>query len=311
MKRYRFLVSLISERNDYQRESARTVEKTAQRLGVDVQIIYAEDDPIKQRQQLLEVIQSSAQTRPDGAIVFPVETSLAQIAAAAADAGIGWVALNRDADNIAQLRRGCRIPVCSVSVDQEEVGRIQARQFAALLPDGGTILYIMGPAGNSAVAQRTAGMLACKPPNLEVLPLQGRWTEESGYEAVMSWLRLPASRETPIALVASQNDDMAMGARKAFELSMSGAERERWCSLPFTGVDAVSGTGQEWVRRGLLAASISVPITTGMALEMFVRALESGILPPENTPAVPVSFPTIDSLIPVRPQATRVTRTQS
>jgi ABC-type sugar transport system substrate-binding protein len=167
------------------------------------------------------------------------------------------------------------------------------------------MLYILGPAGNSAVMQRTTGMYFSKPRNLEVRTLRGRWTEESGYNAVMSWLRLPGSHEAPITLIGSQNDNMAMGARRAFESCMKGAERERWCSLPFTGVDAVSATGQEWVRQGLLAASVELPITTGIALELFVSAFQSGVKPPENTPAVPVSYPAIEKLVPVPTQASR------
>jgi len=310
MKKRRFLVSLNTEQNDYQTESARIAEETAQRLDVDVQIIFAENDEITQSQQLLTVIQSPADARPDGIIVLPVGTALPEVAAAATSAGIGWALLNREVDYLAQLRPTCRVPVFTVGVAQEEVGRIQAQQFAALLPEGGMMLYILGPRGNSAVMQRTTGMYFNKPRNLEVKTLGGRWTEESGYDAVMSWLRLPASRETPIALIGSQNDYMAMGARRAFESSMSGAERERWCSLPFTGVDAVLGTGQEWVREGLLAASVALPITTGIALELFVSALQSGIKPPENTPAVPVPFPAIEKLVPVRTQVSR-TRTRS
>jgi ABC-type sugar transport system substrate-binding protein len=257
---------------------------------------------------LLNVIQSSADNRPDGILVLPVGTGLPQVADAATRAGIGWVLLNRDVDYMGDLRKRSQVPVFGVSVDQEEVGRIQARQFAALLPDGGMMLYIMGPSGNSAVTQRTVGMQANKPGNLDVRTLRGRWTEESGYEAVTSWLRLSTSRETPILLIGSQNDYMAMGARKAFESNLSGAERERWLSLPFTGVDAVLGTGQEWVRKGLLTASVALPITTGMALELFVRALQTGVQPPEITPAVPVSFPAIERLVPVRAHAPNFAR---
>jgi ribose transport system substrate-binding protein len=139
-------------------------------------------------------------------------------------------------------------------------------------------------------------MYSTKPDNVQVRILKGQFTQESGYEAVASWLRLATSRQTPITLVAAQNDNMALGARKAFEQIASGAERERWSHLRFTGCDACPGKGQEWVHKGLLSASIVMPPTTGLALEIFVRSLSGGSLPPERTMVTPVSYPEIEKL---------------
>lgn len=295
MKKLRFVVSLVQEKNDYQLEQAAAAEEAAQRLDVDLKIVYADNDAITQSQQLLEVIQSSGQ-RPDGILVHPAGTGLTQVATACVGAGIGWAVLNREVDYLAQLRRNYRVPVFAVGVDQEEVGRIQGQQFGALMPQGGIALYILGPSTNTASPQRLSGMQATKPANVQVRTLRGRWTEESGYDAVNAWLRLSTSHQTPIALVGSQNDYMALGARKAFEESTQGAEKERWARVPYTGCDAVRATGQEWVRKGLLAASVIVPPTAGLALELFTRALQTGSAPVERTFVSPVSFPTIDKL---------------
>ena len=137
------------------------------------------------------------------------------------------------------------------------------------------ILYIEGPSVNANVRARTTGMYSTKPDTVQVRALKGRWTQESGYEAVAAWLRLSTSHQAPISLVAAQNDSMALGARKAFEQNTSGAERDKWSRLPFTGCDACPGKGQEWVHKGLLAASIVMPPTAGLALEMFVRFLQA------------------------------------
>ena len=48
MKKLRILVSLVSNENDYQREQARAVTEMAERLGAEVQIIYADGDSINQ-----------------------------------------------------------------------------------------------------------------------------------------------------------------------------------------------------------------------------------------------------------------------
>lgn len=301
MRKPKFVVSLVTEKNDYQHEQQSAAQEAAERLGIDINILYADNDAITQSQQLLQVIQSSGE-RPDGILCHPAGTGLSQVATAAVSAGIGWAVLNRDVDYLAQLRRTNRVPIFGIAVDQEEVGRIQGRQFGALIPQGGIVLYIMGPSVNPTVGQRQSGVMATKPDNVQIRTLRGRWTEESGYEAVTAWLRLSTSHQTPIALVCSQNDYMALGARKALEENTSGAERERWSSVPFTGCDAVRATGQEWVRKGLLAASVVVPPTAGLALELMAKAVQTGSLPPERTLVSPASFPAVEQLVKARAQ---------
>src|SRR6267378_5668594 len=116
MKKLNFLVSLTTNDNDYQMEQAADTEAAARRLGVDTQIIYADNDAITQSQQLLKVIQSRSDAHPDAIIFEPVGgTALPQVARAAAGAGIGWAVLNRDANYIAELRRSSTAPIFAVS----------------------------------------------------------------------------------------------------------------------------------------------------------------------------------------------------
>src|SRR5580704_5388901 len=169
MKKLKFLVSLTTNDNDYQIEQAADAEETARRLGVDIQILYAANDSITQSQQILNVIQSRTDALPDGIIFEPVGgTALPQVARAAAAAGIGWVVLNRSVEYIAEIRKSNRVPIFSVSSDHEEIGRIQGRQFAALLPKGGSVLYVQGPAESLAAKQRTSGMYETKPADIQV-----------------------------------------------------------------------------------------------------------------------------------------------
>src|SRR5579863_3596079 len=154
MKKLNFLLSLTNNDNDYQLEQATAAEDAAQRLGVNVQIISADNDTINQSQQLLKVIQSHSDSHPDGIVFEPVGgTALPQVARAAAAAGIGWVVLNRDVEYIPELRKAFRVPAFSVTSDHEEIGRIQGRQFAVLLPRGGSVLYIQGPSESLAAKQ--------------------------------------------------------------------------------------------------------------------------------------------------------------
>jgi ribose transport system substrate-binding protein len=299
MANLRFIVSLITTENDYQVEQAAAAQAAAQKLGVDLQILYADNDAITQSTQLLKAIQSDAALRPHAIIFEPVgSTAFPQVAAAAVSAKIAWAALNREADYIPQLRKTAQVPVFCISSDHKEIGRIQGRQFAALLPNGGSVLYVQGPSENSAARDRTAGMQMTLPHGVQVISLRGRWTEESAQRAVESWLRLNTLNKTQVDVVGAQNDFMAMGARKAFEAVKNITERERWLRLPFTGVDGLAKTGQAWVRSGTLAATVVVPTNTGQAIAMLVEALKTGKDVAERSFTVPESFPGIEKLTP-------------
>ncbi len=296
MKEFNFLISLTTQDSDFQREQASTAEEMARRLGVKSQIIYADNDSINQSQQLLTVIQS-ASGRPDAIIFEPVgATALPQVAKAAAAAGIGWVVLNREAEYLAELRKSAKAPIFCITSNHEEIGRIQGRQFAALLPKGGSMLYVEGPGDNSAANQRSKGMNETKPANIEVRTIKGRWTELSAYQAISSWMRLATSHTAEVDAVGCQNDLMAMGVRKAFQELKDMEERDRRLKAPFTGCDGLPKGGQAWVRNGSLAATIVVPPNTGTAMEMMLHALNHGAMPPERTFTVPVSYPSIEEL---------------
>jgi len=292
----KFLVSLIMKENAYQLDQAAAAIEAVHRVGALVQVLYADNDAITQSQQLLNVIQSSsADSRPDAIVCHPVGTTLEQVAREAMSRGIGWALLNRRDDYLADLQRMSSPSFC-VTVDQEEVGRIQGRQFRALLPKGGLVLYILGPSTNPVFKHRAAGMESTKPQNVQITTLRGNLTEQSGYDAVRSWLKLSTSHTMPVSLIAGQNDNMAIGARKAFEQTLSGEERERWSTLPYTGCDASPRAGKEWIRKGLLTASIFLPPTAGVAVERMAQAIESKKQPQLCEQLTPTSYPPIKDL---------------
>ncbi len=297
MAKPRFLVSLTTSDNDYQIEQAQSAEASARKLGVEVQVVFADNDAINQSTQVLKAIQSPEGARPSAIIFEPVGgTALPQVAQAAVSAGIGWGVLNRDAAYISDLRKIATAPVFGLTSDHVEIGRIQGRQFAALLPHGGSVLYIQGPSENSAAKERTLGMRETKPANIQITILKAQWTEESSTRAVRSWLKLVTSQRAPIDLVGAQDDSMAVGARRAFEELTNESEKERWLSLPYTGCDGLPKTGQSWVRSGLLAATVFVPPNAGEAIEMVFNALQSKKSIPERVLTVPVSIPALSEL---------------
>jgi ribose transport system substrate-binding protein len=299
MKNLRFLVSLITNDNDFQIEQANAAEETARRLGVEAQVLFADNDAITQSTQILKAIQNSEKDRPRGIVFEPVgATALPQVARAAVDAGIGWAVLNRDASYIVEFRRFSKVPIFGVSHDQTEVGRIAGRQCCALLPRGGSILYIAGASQNIVAKERETGLRDTLPKNIQVTTLRGQWTEDSALRAVRSWLALSTSRKATIDLVVSQNDAMAIGARKAFQQLNDETERDRWLALPYLGCDGVPKTGQSWVRSGLLTATIVTPPTAGQALEILVDALEHKGSHPDRVFTAASSMPDLDKLAP-------------
>ena len=296
-KKLRFLVSLHTRENDFQVAQAQSAEHAARKLGVDAEIVYADNDSVTQSTQLLQAIQSRIEARPDAIVVEPVgSTSMPQVARAASAVGIGWAVLNKRPDYLAELRRTAKAPVFAVSSDHFEIGRIQGRQFAALLPGDGSILYIKGPSQSSAARERELGMLETKPPNVQLAMLKGEWTEESAVRAVRSWLKLATSQSALIKLVGAQDDAMAIGARKAFQEISNETERSRWLSLPFTGCDGQPATGQAWVREKLLAATIHIPPLAGQAMEILAKAIQDGKQPLEQFLTSSFSIPPLETL---------------
>ena len=292
----RVLLSLVTAENDYQREQASAAQAAASQTGVDLRVIYAGGDPITQTKQLLAAVQVPTDERPNAIVVHPAGTSMPHVAKAVVQQGVGWIVVNRAAEYLPELRALTTVPVAGVELDNLEVGRLQGRQYAALLPGGGLVLYLEGPA-NAVSKDRLAGCRETLPPNIELQSARGRWTVESGAQALSIRLGLRGSRVPD--LVGSQNDDMALGARQAVEAHPAGPLRDQWLAIPYTGVDGLPATGQAWVQQHLLAATIVMPPIAGLAIEMLARSVASGQPMPVRTAVQPTSYPPITELRPL------------
>jgi ribose transport system substrate-binding protein len=212
------------------------------------------------------------------------------------------VVSNAQVEYLPALRTKAKAPVFLVSQDHVEVGRIQGRQIGALLPEGGSVLYLRGPGMSSIASRRLEGLEGGKPKNIELkcVKAQGS-TADNACAAVTSWLSLATVRPEGTQLIASQNADFIFGARKAFETGASGRDREKWLALPCAGV-GVSNQIKPLVDQGALCAAVLTSVTMGKALEMLVQAMEAGTQPREQTFVEAHSYPTLEEL------ASRVTR---
>jgi ribose transport system substrate-binding protein len=293
----RVLISLITRDNDYQRAHAAGAEAVAQQLGVSLEILYADNDAVSQVQQILTAIQRRDHGF-EAIITEPVGTAMLNVAEVAVRSGIAWCLLNRDADYIQTLRQSTSVPVFEVSVDQIEVGHIHAEQIGTLLPGGGTVLYITGLSSGSAARLRSEGMMMRKPSNIQLKTISSNWTEDGGYRAIQSWLKLSTSKSSSFGAIVSQNDAMAIGARRAFGEVSNIQERNAWMSLPFIGCDGLPGTGQEYVSRKLLKATVVTPAVAGTALHSFMQWRNNAQRIPERLLVGSTSFPVIEALRP-------------
>jgi len=295
MKKLRIVVSLPND-NAYQHEQGLVAKSAAQQLGLELQILQANNDSITQSQQLLKVIQSPPDQRPNALLVEPVtSTGLRRVAEAAVTAGIAWVVSNSDVDYVKDLRKSTNVPVFVVTQGQSEIGRLQGKQLASLLPQGGSALFIAGPSMSAVATQRFEGMESAKPRDLQLTMLRCQWSDENARQSVSAWLRLATSRAEKFNLVAGQTHELAIGARKAFQALENTQQRQKWLELPFLGI-GISNQVNPLVDSRVLAAAVVTSVTMRLALDLLVRAIESQTQPPERTLLEASSYPAIEKL---------------
>ena len=83
-----------------------------------------------------------------------------------------------------------------------------------------------------------------------------------------------ADRDRPLGIVVCQNDAMAGGARAALLKRAEEGSRPDLARTPLVGCDGLDEEGKAMVSRGELAATVVMPPTTPLALEMLERYWE-------------------------------------
>ena len=288
------LVSLTSDRQEFQVSQAAEAERVGRRLGIPVDVVYADENAVLQIHQLFERIKGPAEQRPLAFVVEPVkDEGLERLCRNALAAGIGWIPLNRAAPYLADLRQEyANLPICSIVTDQVEAGRIQGRQIRRLLPEGGTVLYIHGPAVSITEDRRRGTEEVIEGLGVRLQELSGTWTEASGEKAVRAWLRLKAATAERIDLLACQNDLMAAGGRRALL-----AARPDLTTIPVLGMDGLPSGGQQLVARRELTATVTMPANAGRAVEVIAEWERTGQQPSGQTRELPGSYPALEELI--------------
>jgi len=269
-KTYKIAVSQCSE--DIWRNKLNEELKMGTYFYNDVELCFASADDSDEKQ--IEQINQFVNDGIDLLIVAPNQVATVSPAIDNAfDKGIPVIVFDRKTNS--------KKYTAYIGADNFEMGRLMGGYIATKLKGRGRVLEIMGLEGSSPAIERHKGFkeaLAAYPDITLVASLQGDWTEQSGYDAIMN---CPISLND-IDFVFGQNDRMAMGARRAFPeklLPKSSGPEIHVYDLPlplFCGIDGLPGNGNgiECVRDSILEASYIYPTHGDQVLQLAMNILE-------------------------------------
>src|SRR5262245_35864162 len=286
---------LSNDANEYQKAVRTDALSTAAKLGFELSTFTCDDRVPTQTRQLLDFIRVTPEKRPRVIIIMAARvSSLDRLAREAVESKIGWICINRRMDCVVELGAEFpTVPIGFVTPDQHETGRIQGRQFRALLPNGGKLLYVRGEATSSSAQGRLEGMQeTIRGAKIEMAGmLDGNWSGSDSERVVSNFLRIVLSGPQRIDLIGCQSDEMAVGALKALKAVADYLKKPELAKTPVTGCDGLPDGGQELVNRGELTATVIMPSTGGPAVELAAKAVTNGVLPPAEVQLSPISFP--------------------
>jgi len=298
MRRIQLL--LADEHNAYQQLLVERARSAAREHGLDfLEPRFADGSIMRQMGQCYDVLQ--ADPRPDGVLLLLVAADEMESAVSAlAKGGLDCVILNRIPAYLERLNQ--QFPerlLASVAPDQTEIGRIQGRQSLRLLLEGGTALLILGAQNAPSAVSREKGFREVVGNRLDVRVIEGKWQAERAEEALSDWLRFGSKRAREVDLIVSQNDAMALGARRALQSHESGGGAGGIAAIPIVGCDGLPDEGVEMVRRKELTATVVVPASSPRAVEILDAFWQRGEVLDQET-LVPTSLPPLEQLAPLR-----------
>lgn len=184
------------------------MDKYAKSLGSDVEVTYvdAKEDTATQLAQVENFIAQ----KMNAIVVVPVNTeATTPITEACMKAKVPLVYVNRLPANLPDK-------VVFVGSNSIDAGIFQMEYLAKKMGGKGNVVIMMGKLDNEAAIKRTEGVkqVAAKYPDIKIIKEQtANWNRDEGMALMENWL---ASGDQ-IDAVASNNDDMALGALRAIE----------------------------------------------------------------------------------------------
>jgi ABC-type sugar transport system substrate-binding protein len=288
------LLSLHSAKQEYQRVQAGAARAAAARWSLDLREVYFDTDSSKQIRQISDAIALPGDARP---FAIVAETAggggYERVAENVLEASVGWVPASEHPEYLGTLRG--RFPgrlVCCACVDNQRIGQLLAGMARALLPGAGGLLVVEGPQAAAASRQRRLGLeMGLKGSRLHIVKtLAANWTTAGAEAAAEGWLGPGARTAVRPDLVLSLNDEMAVGVLRVIE-----RRQPDWGKIRAVGCDGLADGGQRLVREGILAATIVMPATAGICVDLAARSRRGEGVPLVTT--VPVkAYPPLETL---------------
>ncbi len=231
-----------------------SMKAAAEEQGVDLTVLEAGQDINTQVSQIEMAVTNGAAV----CIIEPVsaEGVLAAVKAAE-EAGVHCIIYNQNISDPSAA-------TCFVGVSNEDMGYMEMKNACESIGGKGNVALLLGPLGSEGQIGRSAGYdraLAEYPDVTVVFEEDAQWTTDAALKLVENWI----STGKEINAVVSQNDNMALGAVKAFEdANMSG--------IPAYGVDAVDDALTA-IQAGRLTATVdqATPEQSRLAIEAAVK----------------------------------------
>lgn len=197
----------MSDFTQFLKNVSDAIERKAETMdNVEVVVFNAQNDIARQ----LNDVDSLITQQVDAIILNPLDREgLGGSVDLIKEAGIPLVEVNTYTENDAYD--------VYVGSQEEDAGRIQADFIVRTLGEEGKIVVLHGVMGHSGQIGRFQGLkegLLDKYPGWELIAEQtGNWKRDEGLRITEDWLQ----RFPDIDVIASQNDEMAMGALQAVE----------------------------------------------------------------------------------------------
>lgn len=174
--------------------------------GVELILVDSKEDVAVQLGQVENFIAQGV----DAIVLIPANTDATDpMTQAAVDAGIPLVYVNRKPVNLPE-------GVAYVGSDSIVAGQLQMEWIAEALGGKGNVVIMNGNLAQEAAQMRTAGVkeVAAKYPDITITKEDtGNWSRDQGLALMENWL----ATGDQIDAVASNNDEMAIGALAAIE----------------------------------------------------------------------------------------------
>jgi len=174
--------------------------------GVELIMVDSKEDVATQLGQVENFVAQGV----DAIILIPANTDATDpMTKAAVDAGIPLVYVNRKPANLPE-------GVAYAGSDSIVAGTLQMEWIAEQLEGKGNVVIMNGNLSQEAAQQRTAGVkeVAAKFPDIKIIKEDtANWSRDQGLALMENWL----ATGDQIDAVASNNDEMAIGALAAIE----------------------------------------------------------------------------------------------